>query len=299
MNSKLNDLSSKSFSMTNIRTSLILKFPLLMKLLAISTILYLINQWTASKKQLSQDNNSYINSPQVNDLYFLNYHLLPGVKADSLRPGEKYRLAKVVDITGDIITLLYGSFFYRHQSAIEASIHYGQLRYPGYFETRRYDFQQHALKTMVTSGAIYMVKRPLLNKLFGNEISPSHPVYRNKAFIPGKKQNNTGLAFLNDRKNENHLQQAFEHFQQSANYGYAQGQINLAAMYLSGQHVTKDLTLALYWFKQAALQSHKPGILKYKIVCKQVVTCDIVDFYDQLITAGVNVKVRKLEFTLK
>ncbi len=94
---------------------------------------------------------------------------------------------------------------------------------------------------------------------------------------------------------ENNLGLAFELYQQSAQLGFAKGQVNLAQMYLNGQHVEKDLQQALFWFKQAALQSYKPGILKYVIVCKQVASCELATFYQSLISSGVNIKVRAMD----
>ncbi|WDD99385.1 tetratricopeptide repeat protein [Thalassomonas actiniarum] len=247
----------------------------------------------------AQQTQTYISSPKIDDLYFLDYRLLPGITPGQLRPNEKYRLAKVVDITGDVVTLLYGNFFYLRQRAMEKSIRYGHLRYPEYFETRRYDFTSSELATMKDSGAIYMVKRPVLNTLDGNLVGPSKPVYNSSAFIPGKKQNYSGMAFLKQTALETSLQSAFEQFQASAELGYAEGQVNLAQMYLNGQHVQQDFSQALFWFKRAALQSHKPGVLKYGIVCKQVPECNIVDFYDELLASGVNIKVRQVDFSLK
>ena len=274
-------------------------FPLFVGSLLVIILVYTSTSSVLNTRQETRQTAEYISSPKIDDLYFLDVRLLPGTKPGTLRPNEKYRLAKVVDITGDIVTLVYGNFFYLRQRAIVKSIQYGQLRYPDYFETRRYDFPTTQLAAMKDSGAIYRVKRPVYNTLFGNQISPPKPVYRSSVFIPGKRQNQSGLAQLKSTTQENHLQLAFEHFQASADLGYAPAQINLAHMYLQGQHVKQDLNLALFWFKQAALQSHKPGILKYEIVCKQVPECNILDFFDELIDAGVNVKVRQLDFTLK
>ena len=69
-------------------------------------------------------------------------------------------------------------------------------------------------------------------------------------------------------------------------------------MYINGTHTEIDLNKALYWLKLASLQSSKPAILKYGIICKQVTDCNIYDFYQNLTDAGVNVKVRKLDFEL-
>ncbi|MCW8832357.1 MAG: SEL1-like repeat protein, partial [Colwellia sp.] len=80
---------------------------------------------------------------------------------------------------------------------------------------------------------------------------------------------------------------------------YAKGQVNLAAMYINGQHVEKDFEQALYWLKAASLQSHKPAILKYGIICRQVESCYLADFYQELTAAGVNIQVREMDFKLR
>ncbi|NQY50992.1 MAG: sel1 repeat family protein, partial [Colwellia sp.] len=113
----------------------------------------------------------YLASPKIDDIYFLDFRVL----SDALRPKEKYRLAKVVDITGDTVTLLYGNMFYLRQQTLKDSIHYGQLRYKGYFESKRYDLTLTQLKAMHDSTAIYMIKRPDLNMLYGNYINDPRP----------------------------------------------------------------------------------------------------------------------------
>jgi len=76
---------------------------------------------------ISQENQSsaIISNPKINDIYFLDFRLL----SKKLRPTEKYRLTKVVDITGNIVTLVYGGYFYQYQNAAVKSIQYGQLSY--------------------------------------------------------------------------------------------------------------------------------------------------------------------------
>jgi len=76
--------------------------------------------------------------------------------------------------------------------------------------------------------------------------------------------------------------------------GYPQGQVSLAELYINEEFNNKDLSKALYWLKQGALQSHKPAILKYVILCKQQSSCSEYDFYQTLIAAGVNIKVRNI-----
>ncbi|ARD45527.1 tetratricopeptide repeat protein [Colwellia sp. PAMC 21821] len=241
--------------------------------------------------QEKQQTLEIIATPKINDIYFLDFRLL----SDKLRPNEKYRLAKVVDITGDIITLTYGGFYYPSHHAAINSIYYGQLTYVDYFEAKRFDYKHQQIQQKLNTGAIYQAMRPVRDKLLGQHVSPAQRKLRSSNFVPGRRDNLSGEAFLNERFSETNLQQAFELFTKSANFGFAKGQLNLAEMYINGQYIEKDLNKALYWLNQASLQSHKTAILKYEIICKQVSSCQIYDFFQNLIAAGVNVKVRELD----
>lgn len=241
-----------------------------------------------------QQTRAIIAAPKINDIYFFDFRLL----RDNLRPTEKYRLAKVVDITGDIVTLVYGSFYYQHHHAAINSIYYGQLSYKDYFEPKRFDYQHKEIKQKLNAGALYLAMRPEHDKLLGQRVSPEQRTFRTNAFIQGRKENIRGEAFLNELHSETNLKEAFELFTQSANYNYAQGQLNLAEMYINGQHIDKDLNKALYWLNQASLQSNKTAILKYEIICQQVPKCQLYDFFKNLKANGVDVKVRKLSTKL-
>jgi len=260
----------------------------------VTVAIILMNIWFESQEQQDVLTSEIISSPQIDDFYFLDFRLL----SDNLRPREKYRLAKVVDITGDVITLLYSDFYYVREQIIKESIRYGHLRFKDYFQTKRYDFTHNEIIAMYESGAITLAKRPVLKELYGNGIEPYEYRYQSDLFVPGKRENTKGLLFLNETKLETSLQSAYDYFSQSANLGFAKGQLNLAEMYINGQYVDKDFKQALYWLKQASLQSDKPSILKYVIVCKQVVGCDIFGFYKDLIDSGVDIKVRNLDVKL-
>ncbi len=268
------------------------QIPFIIFLLLLGSILY--QYLFKEDREQALATAGFISSPKIDDFYFLDFRLM----SDKLRPKEKYRLAKIVDITGDIITLLYGDFYYTRQRTIKESIRYGHLRFKDYFQEKRYDFKLEQLKAMNDSGAIYMVKRPVFGELYDNGIKPYEYSSQSDLFIPGKRENTAGLAFLNEKNLETSEQSAFDYFSQSADYGYAQGQLNLAQMLLNGQYVKKDLVQSLYWFKQASLQSYKPAILKYEIVCKQVESCDIYNFFKELVDSGVNIKVRSIDVKL-
>jgi len=251
-------------------------------------------KYEAFETEKAQTRDIILN-PLVNDIYFLDFRLL----SKKLRPNEKYRIAKVVDITGDIVTLLYGGYFYQRQHAAINSIQYGQLSFKDYFQPKRYDIPHHMIKEMLDKQAIYLAKRPVRNKLYGNLVGPEKRITATNHFIYGKKENIKGEAFIKEQYSETNLESAFEFFQLSSNLGYAAGQVNLAEMYINGLYVERDLNQALHWLKQASLQSYKPAILKYGITCKQVENCELYQFYQELNNKGVNIKVRELDFELK
>lgn len=271
-------------------------FNMALLILLMSFLGYKATQTERSANQSQQ----YIEQPEINDIYFLDFRLM----SDALRPKEKYRLAKIVDITGDIITFRYGNMFYVNQQAAIDGIRYGQLRYQKYLEPKRYDVSTKDVQALWQSGAIYMVKRPVNNELFGNYVSAdsaNFPSASDHVYIPGKREHIAAQSLMKALYNEQSLSQAIILLNQSVELGYAPAQVSLAEAYLvqgPNAFYEKDLVKALFWFKQAALQSHKPGVLKYVIVCKQVPSCNVVDFYDELLAAGVNLKVRKHQFSL-
>ena len=287
----LNEITAQHKVISFSKLSLSLKTLSLLILLLASYFGYI--KYTSYKNEYSQT-LAIISAPKINDIYFLDFRLI----SDKIRPKDKYRIAKVVDITGDIVTLVYGVYFYQYQHAAINSIQYGQLSYKDYFEPKRYDTPLSTINSMYKNGAIYLAKRPTGNKLYGNLVGPEQVKQSASRFIYGKKENIKGEALLTESYSEINFKHAFELFQQSSSLGYAAGQVNLAEMYINGGYIEKNLKQALYWLKQAALQSNKSAILKYGIVCKQVSDCNLADFYQKLTSAGVNIKVRKIDFKL-
>lgn len=261
-------------------------------------VVIMIGYLALTKYQQYQDEQSLTNqliaTPKINDIYFLDFRLFN----ESLRPKEKYRIAKVFDITGDVLTLRYGDLLFPSKHKADDSIRFGQLSYKEYFQPERFDFSLDEIVSLREKGAIYLAKRPFQNKVFGNFVSPSKPSFNSSLFIQGRKEYLSGVAHFDDQYDELGLNKAFDYFTQSAKLGFIKGQIRLAEMYLSGVKVNRDINLALYWLKQAALQSNKRAILKYGIVCKKVESCNIVSFYQELIESGVNLKVRDIDVKL-
>ncbi|MBU2870463.1 SEL1-like repeat protein [Colwellia sp. E2M01] len=240
--------------------------------------------------ELNEFTKSYIAEPQVNDLYYVDFRLIK----DNLRPAEKYRMAKVKDITGDVVTINFSSYFYMQEHELNEAIRYAQLRYEKFFQEKRHNFKISELEAMVESGAITLARRPVSNMLDGNVVVPDSHFKSSSVFIPGKKENFAGLEHLKYAKNDPaRAEEAFEKFEESADYGFAAGQVNLAQMYLNGMVVEKDMHEALALFNEASLKGYEPAILKYAIVCEQVESCMVSDFYKELVAAGVNIEFTK------
>ena len=138
-----------------------------------------------------------------------------------------------------------------------------------------------------------LARRPEGNMLDGNVVVPDSHFESSSVFIPGKKENFAGLEYLKFAKSADKAALALAKFQESAELGFAQGQVNLAQMYLNGIAVDKDLQKSLEWFKKGALQAYEPAILKYAIVCQQVNSCNITEFYQELVQTGVNIEFTK------
>jgi len=107
-------------------------------------------------------------TPKINDIYFLDFRFF----SDKLAHKNKYKLAKVVRVTDDNLVVVYGRFFYQWQYAVINSIEYGDLRNHDYFTLIPDYIPLNKLQEMQQNGAIYLVKRPIGNKLYGNFVSP-------------------------------------------------------------------------------------------------------------------------------
>lgn len=96
---------------------------------------------------------------------------------------------------------------------------------------------------------------------------------------------------------ENHQAFALQAFLKGAELDYVPAKVNLGQLYLTEEYLDKKK--ALYWLKAAALKSDKAAILKYEIVCQQVADCYWNDFVDELVAAGVNIKLRSYKPQIK
>jgi len=249
-------------------------------ILLILAIIY----WQYEKHQINLQSNYHIAQPKVNDFYHVDIRLL----SKNLRPHQKYKLAKVIDLTDGIATVVYGTIFYSTQRSVDAVIRSGQISNRHYFGRKEHHYSFSELRNLRSIEAIYKVERPQGLFLHGNSLIPPPKMSNSKAYFPGARENSAGLAFLEATYVIDHYKTAFQKFKKSASMGYKYGQVNLAEMYLAGQYIKRDVNQALYWLKEASLQSYKPAINKYLIVCQKNESCQLTDFYQALTNEGVN-----------
>ena len=120
-----------------------------------------------------QDENHVLLS-KVNDIYFLDF----GLFSDELKlkhnlaRKNKYKLAKVVRVTDDNVAIVYGRFFYQWQYSVVSSIKYGDLSNDDYYMPIPDYIPLSKIREMKSNGAIYLVKRPVRNQLYGNFVRP-------------------------------------------------------------------------------------------------------------------------------
>ena len=258
--------------------------------LALVIVAGLVGNYFFKQYQQTAKTKAIVASPQLNDFYFVDFRVIK----DNLRPSEKFRMAKVYDITGDVVTLNFSSYFYTQENELNDAIRYGQLRSEKFFQEKRHNYKISELEQMIDTGAILIARRPTGNMLDGNIVVPDSNFDSHSVFLPGNKENLTGLEFMKISSGDpDILKLAVKKFQESAKEQFPPGQVNLAELYLTGTGVEKDLTKSLELLKNASLQAHEPAILKFAIVCEQVEACATDKFYKELVNAGVNIEFTK------
>lgn len=259
-------------------------------------IIILLSYYFSDEQQKNRQSQAYIDAPKVNDFYYLDYRKVTGDK----RSQNNYRIAKIVDITGGTVSLTYGNYFYPMKNALNNGLRFGHSTNFDYFEKKRQHFSYAELDKLFQQGFIYRVVRPDFNMIGrnkavymidGNPVSSTTEAKKAWRYIPGKRQNTQGMAYLNANYIADRFEQAFVLLQQSAELGYAPGQTNLAELYLTGIEGSRDIENAAHWLFQAALQGYQPAIEKYRVICQLEETCEIEDFYRALNEAGTSYQI--------
>jgi hypothetical protein len=139
----------------------------LLLLVGMLVIVYFAYERYALYKSEQVETSVLILTPQFNDVYFLDLKL----KNDKVEAKNKYQLAKVIRVSDDNVAVVYGNYFYQWQYSVVNSIRYGDLTNNDYFTLIPDYISLSKIKEMRSDGSIYLVKRPIRNKLYGGLVS--------------------------------------------------------------------------------------------------------------------------------
>lgn len=285
------DSSDVKLIFSNIGLALFNKLRLLSTFTGSILIVLLLSFYFSQEQKEHRQSLVNIGTPKVNDFYYLDYRKVAG----DFRPYQKYRIAKIVDITGGTVSLTYGNYFYPMKTALTRGIDLGHTRDFDYFEKKRQHFSYAQLNELYQQGYIYRVVRPEMRKIGhnmsayminGNVVSDIEQIEQKWRYVPGKRENTKAMAFLKATYIENRFEQAFDLLKRSADMGYAPGQTNLAELYISGIEGTRDVETAVHWLFKAASQGYQPAIEKFRVICQLEEECNIEDFYRALREQG-------------
>jgi len=256
-------------------------------------LILLLSYYFSEEQEKYRQSQTYIEAPKINDFYYLDYRNVAGDQ----RPHHKYRVAKIVDITGDTVSLTYGNYFYPLKNSLSHAVSFGQSTNFDYFEKQRHNFSFTELDNLFEQGFIYRVVRPeftgiglniAVYMIDGIAVTNAAVVKEKWHYIPGKRENTQGVAHLKAEHMDDRFEKAFVLLKKSAELGYAPGQTNLAELYLTFSDIegNGDVEKAAHWLFQAALQGYQPAIEKYRVICDLEEACNIDDFYQALNESG-------------
>jgi len=236
-----------------------------------------IAYWQHAQYREGVATQEYVSTPNVNDFYFLNNQKL----LEYQRPNQNYRLAKVISVGNDVVSLVYGRFTFQNESMLKKDIQSGMVIESRYFSKEQYLFTFDKLQQLLNEEAILLVKRPQANKLYGNLVI-NNTLKLGKGTSLARFFNNKGEAFMRVSHIKENLENARKQFFKSADLDYTPAQINLSRWYIN----EGNLEQALYWLKLASYKGDKTAINLYLTNCQKVDKCDVRKFSADVTALG-------------
>lgn len=211
--------------------------------LFLAAVLYFVNaHFNTQKEQLN-----FLALPEKDDVLILDM----GHLQTSRQYQAQYRVAQVLQVEDDKITLKQGRFTYRKQRGAERAIKLDALM-NNYFRPALLTFKRSELADMHELGTISEVYRPKDIYVMGGIVRHRKQPKSLAPVITFNPYNQEGIRFYQDGNYE----QARSSFLKAAEQGDSWGQYNLADMYEYGEGGTQSLEQAYYWYKQATEQNH-------------------------------------------
>lgn len=214
--------------------------------IALIVIAYFAHSLFENKQQQAE----FLSSPKVDDVLILDMgHLIKDRKYQA-----QYRVAQVLQVDDETITLKQGSYTYRKKRGAERAIKLDSLMLNNYFRPALLSFKKSELSALYDKGAIDEIYRPTDIYVMGGIVryraAPEHIPYRLK--VSFNQFNQEGLRAYSDRD----LVEARRLFTLAAEQGHDFGQYNLADMLEYGEGGSVDLAGAYKWYKSAAEQNN-------------------------------------------
>ncbi len=156
---------SHSLESEHVNTKFSITLNKLVLLVCLLVVAYFVYGKYAFHKAEQAEASILILNPKVNDIYFLDMRLISDVLKSKHK--HKYRLAKVVSVTDDIVAIVYGRVTYQWQNAVVNSIKFDDVNNYDYFKLIPDYLSLSKIKEMRNNEAIYLAKRPIQNKLYG------------------------------------------------------------------------------------------------------------------------------------
>ncbi|NOU52974.1 sel1 repeat family protein [Pseudoalteromonas sp. JBTF-M23] len=234
------------------------------QLILLFTIIAVIHQ-ALSYQQSHRLQQTVLLQPQKDDVWIINM----GHFQTQRKYQAQYRVAQVLNVTGEHVELQQGSFTYRKRRGAERAISLDSLMLDSYFRKQTLTLKRSELLSYFEAQAIDTVYRPediyVLGGIVKRRAMPKaiNASIRTKVVL--NHYNNEGITLF--QKGE--YQAARESFLQAAEQGDSWGQYNLAGMLEHGQGGEKDLQQAIYWLEQAAVQGHSQAKQLHKDLCIQ------------------------------
>ena len=223
----------------------------------------------------------YLSTPHVNDFYFLNNQKL----LENQRPNQNYRLAKIVSIGKDVVSLVYGRFTFQNENMLKKDIQSGMVIDSRYFSKEQNIFTFQQLQQLLSEEAILLIKRPQANILYGSLVI-NNTIKVSKGTSLARFYNNKGEAYMRISHVQESLNNARKNFLRAAELGFTPAQINLSRWYLN----EGKLDRALYWLKLASYKGDKTAINLYLANCPKVEKCDGRQFSQDVTALGFSLK---------
>ncbi|MAD89494.1 MAG: hypothetical protein CMK64_07290 [Pseudoalteromonas sp.] len=214
--------------------------------IALIVIAYFVHSIYENKQQQAV----FLADPQIDDVLILD---MGHINTDRKYQAQ-YRVAQVLQVGDETVTLKQGSYTYRKKRGAERAIKLDSLMLNNYFRPALLSFKKSELSALYDKGAIDEIYRPTDIYVMGG-------IVRHRA-MPERVPHKLKIAFnqYNQEGVQAYLARDFEEarklFTLAAEQGHDWGQYNLADMLEYGEGGNIDLAGAYKWYKSAAEQSN-------------------------------------------